>query len=514
MNLKVYSFFISFLLCCSFCSAQISINIIAPQPEDIMTRGPVVVGDAVSISVRITSTYQLSTVKASVAGRETSLTYTGIDRDGSSFSGSLSLVGTKHGDTVDILVTAVDYLGNQKTANRKVIYDVRPVLTLESPLNETVARPTVRLKFKCEDIDSCKIQVRFPVTGINHTDYYGAKTVFSGTVKDSLDTILDLSQFDGVSGRLEISATDKRNYMVTSSSFIYVDTNPYLNEIVASDTKIIDFNYGKVLSYGKEKLSYPVLIDVDTKQKTSIPIKLQARFINYNGSVSSFEYGKVTPYGAFIQGLDSFQSQQSFPYSSIYEFNKGAIELARFTTTAGKFAIGTTRDPVSNVYTLYLRDLETKQNTVVSTISEYSTYSLSANGLVVFTDYYERTLFTYKDGIKTKIADNFNASDNFPLTDGKNIVYKKFTPYCCGYLQLYNGQSTILVKDSLHNDFYPYRNYQLNHKFVAYTKIGSSGQKQVWLYDSLGKHSQITYFGDDTEIDHLTQIGDDDIKSE
>jgi hypothetical protein len=50
--------------------------------------------------------------------------------------------------------------------------------------------------------------------------------------------------------------------------------------------------------------------------------------------------------------------------------------------------------------------------------------------------------------------------------------------------------------------------YPVRNKFVAYSKLGTSGQLQVWLRDSTDVQSQATFFNTNSTIEVLNDRGD------
>jgi hypothetical protein len=163
----------------------------------------------------------------------------------------------------------------------------------------------------------------------------------------------------------------------------------------------------------------------------------------------------------------------------------------------------------SNGTKLYLRNLQTVTDTIISSSAGNWYNDVASNGMIAYwgNDY---NIYRFANHISTKLTDTANNKWNvWSLTDGTNIVYIKQEPCCKRYaLHLHNGQTDTLLSDMGTKGPDPYYNYQLNNKYVAYTKPDSAGNYHVWLRDTSGTHSQVTFSGTNNRIDFLNNNGD------
>jgi hypothetical protein len=100
------------------------------------------------------------------------------------------------------------------------------------------------------------------------------------------------------------------------------------------------------------------------------------------------------------------------------------------------------------------------------------------------------------------IVDNEDA--RFPVTDGKSVVYAKGdeTRSICLFQ---NGKRTIISSDA--GDACSKFWYAVNNGWVAYTKIGDFGQRQIWIIKPNGEEFAISQFDGDCYIISLSEDG-------
>jgi hypothetical protein len=243
-------------------SAQISINITNPTLYKLS-------GHNLFVQAKVTSAYEITSMVASTSGRQGAM---GYNPTNSSYEAFVSLLGLNQGDTLLLTVTATDFFGNQNSATRLFIYDAPPELVIISPLKESVVRPYVNLKVKVVDKDSCNMAV------------YNSSNLIATyqNVKDSLVAILSLSAYNSSNGELKILAFDRKSQGNETLIRLNVETNAFLEEYKEVETKILDFNYNKILYNGNPSgLGYPKVLDITSNQISSIPFKIELSSNSY-----------------------------------------------------------------------------------------------------------------------------------------------------------------------------------------------------------------------------------------
>ena len=443
-----------------------------------------------SISVYVNSTYSLSSVTASVNGRQVSLT--AVPQWTGSYQGTLSLSGFNQ-DTLTLQVLATDVQNNKDSASRDFIYDKLPILAIIQPLNYSVARPTIHIKARCVDKDTCTISV----TG---TLNYGT-IVYSGSFVDSVDTTIDLSKGEGGMIGLSLIATDKYGRSnAATGGYVFVESSPYLQKVYESNNLIIDFNFNKALSSGNSIGNQPVstkIVDITTGDSTAIPSSM----------VLSVQSTYLTPSGAiYIQpGVND----------TIYELNSGSINMVGQASggsalqSNGKYSLWAGSNGTEFVPGLVYRDHLAGTSALISTntgINNASDNGLSANGTAAWssvTNYYGSLNVSAYHGGNTTLITNDNSgtiANSYISTDGTNFLYDQFPlqNFNNNSLHLFDGQKDTLLSlldgqpfmsDGIHQI------YQVNNNYLVFPKKDSVGLTQLWLKDSLGNYSKVTSFG-------------------
>lgn len=443
---------------------------------------------SVFIQIAVTSTNPIASVTADIEGRDTALVY---NEATTFYEGTISLTGLVSPDTVTLKITATDVLNNQQTASQPIIYDLRPVITLISPLNESVARPKITVKAKVDYYDSCILWIKFNTS----QEIY----LYKGKIKDSGEVTLDLSAYDGTVGILYVTIADRRGRGVNLAlQNIYVESSPLLSEVYAADTLIMDFNYNKIF-VRRDSSNHPTIIDIGTNERAEIPI---------DGDVD--RNAVITPFGA-IFNIDTDIS----PYYSIHEFNRGNLydlgkTYASYFKTCGNYALWL--DNVDFTSRVFFRDLSTLSTTKMPT-DEVNSGDIAANGVMAYSaGLYAQKVFKYQNNNIVKLDDpSDNTSMYEPVTDGNYIVYTKADTHPSIYF--YDGQSYTALGDIPYSSYYKTYPYLANNKFIAYSKSDSLFKSQAWLRDSLGNIKQQTFFKNGCGIEFLNADGDMMLKS-
>ena len=153
--------------------------------------------------------------------------------------------------------------------------------------------------------------------------------------------------------------------------------------------------------------------------------------------------------------------------------------LSSSLVTDGNYAIW------SNAKILNLRDLSNKTNRIVSTDAGNVGNDVDESGVAVYWDSTYSVILD-SNGTKSTIATDGNLRNTYPLTDGDSVVYRKSTPCCQDQnysLYVYRANSNTLLSNLGLIEPFQGLDYQIRNGWIAYTDIGSSGQKQLWTLD-------------------------------
>ncbi|WP_153800294.1 hypothetical protein [Foetidibacter luteolus] len=469
--MKPITFFFIFLLVSVFdASAEIEIN----------TNTSVAAGNNVRIISRISSTYQLSSVVATLKDRTDTLTYNVTE---AYFEGSISLSGIKQG-TYQLSVTAKDVFDNHETKTVNFLFDQPPTI-IAGLLPHSVARPQLPIVLKWDDLDICTVSIEW-------RDYNLSGLLYSGKHKDSLNITVDLARSNGRRGEIWIFITDKKNQETISDIPIYVDSSSTLTEYFVANTPILDFNYNRVLVAGNGLPDNPIVTDITTGQSTVIPV---------NSKVSR---ALITPYGALLRTASN----------TLYDWNRDsvyALDVNGSTSdiqVAGDYAIWDSMLRIAPGSKLTRRNLATLESEAVTMNSGTSENSVAANGVVAF---FNGDIYKYENGVTTNLTANSGKNNNRPRTDGNYFVYnRQVSTSEFGELRLITpaGDSVLSNITSEEQSFGTDEVYQVNNKFVAYAKLGIAKERQLFVRDSFGNHVQRTFFGSNSVMELLNNNGE------
>lgn len=500
----------------------ISLSFLSPSNYSLVT------DSTVSIQVGVQATYALKNVIVTAGSTSDTVT----NSSSSVYTAAFSLSGLAP-DTLAIKAVATDVLNNKDSITEYIIYDPLPVLTIVKPLNFSVANPTIEVKASCKDsANGCSISINY-----------------SSAYPDSADTTLDLSPDEGTEYYIPVTATENKYHQSTSQYIhVYVESSPYLQQLFVCQDKIWDFNFDHILTARTQIPNFN--IPSGSTQNTLTGLKLinltdsSVSAIPYSGNIA-FQQGKsdwvaenwlvdtyVTPYGAIFSGIPTDPTLYPYNNDSVYDWNQNTLTAASSSLLNSAFSLDVSDDrqyaiwseglPSSIVY----RDLGSKTNTVVPSPASISAHmgnyfnDIAANGNVAFWGSrsnpsgagYINDVVTYQNGTTTFITDsNENKEAMYPATDGQRVVYQQMlnTNPVDYQIMLYDGNSNTVLSDmGTTNPLNITRQYQINPNYVAYVKLGTSGQSEIWLRDSTGSSTRLSYFFNSSVLDKLALNGD------
>ncbi len=483
-------------------AASISVSIARPVPDHPSG------GDQLQVAAVVQSDFQLTTVRANVLGRSADLVFSqSAYCDQSQFSlpfchpgwiGTVDLSGLPSGP-MTVTVTATDAFGNSADASSRFFLDRHPVLTVTSPLDLTVARPSLSLKITCVD-DS-------PQGCISLTAKVDTTVVATGT--STIDETISLDGYDGRVVDLQIQARDAAGQTTTQVRAIYVDSSPRLTELVSVDGAILDVTPDRILFLDRSN---------------GLALKIHSRVTGQDGSVPGIsgktpQYGFLTPSGAIY-----LAQGQDVTTAGVYDWRGSgppiSLGLANATTSfavRGNFAIwsGERGDKYTGQVILFRRDLASGTNVEILDHGVGNTDNdVSESGDVVFWtsgDSSDYNIFRYRGGTITRLTNDTQLWNTYPITDGTNVVYRKHTR-CCGaqtYATVMYGAlgEVTLVPPQTHEPR-PQVDYAAKNGWIAFTRPDLSGQLQVWERSPSGNNTQLSFFSSTSQIDALNPLGE------
>ena len=472
---------LSLLLSCQLAFGQIvSVNII-PPPNHITNSFQLNVKASV-----IPGEYELASVIATVENTSNNLTYRA---QSGYYEGPVSLTGLTVGNTYVVSVTATDILNNQLTDTMQFIIDPLPTTAIQLPVRNEVASPLLHIKANKNDNSDCNLVVRVSLEDNANSNYDWQ--VYKDTFVNVVDTIIELSdsRYQGLRGRISFTVTDSRGQSITVSRRIFVETSPYLEKVFSTEGLIVDFNHGKVLSYFdplSDGNQNGKITDVITGNVSEIPALIS-------------EYSYLTPSGAMFAITTNYPDTiKEWKNDTMYLMGTGIID--RSLKVAGPYAIWSGGFGGKE---LYLRNTATGSTKLISTNAANGDNDVAANGTIAYwapngASGYD--VYRYANDTSRNITNN--GLSQYPLTDGNKIVYLRNNA-----IYMHQGTTNTLLSNSAGSGFDHYSDWRITNGFIAYAKPGLSGQKQVWLRDTAGVNTQITFFSNSSTLEAVGTDG-------
>ena len=484
--------------------AENEISILMPLPNEIASKN-------LRVEAFVDSTFELKSVVAQVASITTTMVISQITTwpfyNGMGFVGLLSLQSLPRG-TYSLTVSATDVFNNvfQKAIN--VIYDRKPVIDIAAPLDFTVVRSQLALNVSCTDDDpaGCR-QLDLKIGRIMGTNNECATT--------GIDPIYSTSSQANISETVTLTSTEPTLYVCVTATDEHQSVSTIRTIFVERTLALAaeDQVSGTILDVNDNAILFRQTQDgIDW-------LKIKARATGVETTILSdtteFQQpgGHLTPNGVLF-------TQQSSPTSTfeLYEWRDGTIidlgviSLNYDLQVAGRYAIWNANADLD------VRDLVS--GTTASVAQNVYAHFINANGDILYTQGIlpPVELIHYRAGVTTTIASGAGiGAFSYARTDGQNVAYYRADPSQPGYsihaksIISPTSQEITLSQTSL-TEICGYvvcgRDFRLNNGWIAFTRYGNLGVKQVWLRAPNGEERQISFFGSPSNVDSLGPQGE------
>lgn len=497
---------ISLLLLCFACDSSYARPIASTATIDIYVARPLdgaPAGNNLHAIVTIVSTFEIKRVRARVEGREVELTFSDTalcDRSGClrGWVGDISLSGLPRGPKT-LTVVATDVFGNTSQAQRAFVYDRPPTLTVNAPLDETVARPAIFVDATCADDDPAgcaSVMVGFDVEG-------PALAAGKDAVKESVSIPTPNGETSVV---LYFTARDSIGQTVTLTRRVYVEASNNLSEVASVGGHIFDVRPDRILFLEGRTLK---IRDRSSGLDTVV----------INDPVIEVSYGFLSPKGAiFVAYTVNELRFRLYDWRDGDLVGLGLLDSSSSLKVKGKYAIWNVFSPnvasPNGAYSLVLRDLDSGINAQVSTIAGNISNDVSASGDVAYWSADSSTkynIYRYRAGGSVKLTNDTALWNTYPLTDGINVVYRKSTP-CCGgnqtyAIMLYRPSGEVTLSPPSRQELRPDFDYRVNGGWVAFTRLSATGLRQVWTRSPADEEAQVSFFNTSSFIKALSPLG-------
>jgi hypothetical protein len=297
---------------------------------------------------------------------------------------------------------------------------------------------------------------------------------------------------------------------VMTSAFLLVSS-------VHADLHVVESVSGNIWDFQPDRLLY-----LDASNSLRIRDKatgLEATVMDDSSKVP--QYGYLTPTGAvFMEQSGSVLTSNIYDWTSGGLVDLGTPNSARSLKVSGNYAIWNRSLRPGNYATpLMLRDLTSGTNTVVHHDSGNTMNDVTAGGEVVYwtsdgfsgsgDTTYDYNIFRYRDGVTTRLTNDTDVANVYPLADGSRVVYRSGQLLGSDWeIRMHSDLGVQTLAKGRTEEPSPGRDYAVSGEWVAYTNLGPSGNLQIWMLSPSGEARVVTAPETSSRISTLAPNGE------
>jgi PKD repeat protein len=473
---------------------QVVVQTAPPPPVAVTIQEPAAGGpvpDQVWVAVSVRSTYEISSVVATLAGRQTPLAYTfeafqcapGWKCPG--YAAALSLASQPTG-SYPLNVRATDVRGNVGEASSTVVHDNPPRLTVAQPLDLSVALPTLPLDARCsDDLPGCTVELR-----INGSPVQSAPGALTGPI--------DLSSLLGTTVELLLRARDSSGQLASAERTIFAEDSTRLRAVAEVPGAILDADATRLLFVvpgpGGDVLA---IHDRGTGLTETIPLPAQRDVFE--------EAAFLTPSGAMVV---STQSGGSSLTARLHLWRYGILSDLGRPDGLDSLVVSGAHAIWNDGKDLYRLNAVSGASTRVSSEAGNWSNSVANDGTVAFWTTAHQ-IVRDKSGHQTALTSDASRWHVWPVTDGNNVVYRRTdTARREHAIVLIAGTTSIVLAAERDVEPLSGNDYQINAGWAAYTDLGAQEQLHVFTRSPQGTVTRHTDLAASSRIDGLDPNGE------
>jgi hypothetical protein len=493
-------------------SADVSVTLTGTSDGEI-------VGDVLTFAATVASTYPIASVTAFLGGEAIDV------EQGAGWRRTISLtdlpwINLPRGP-IGLVVVATDVRGNTTEAVVVPTLDRKPRINIASPLDLTVARPSLSLSATCADDDpagcaslNVKINQGPPITQ--------GKSVLSSTI--------DLSAHEGQSIPIEFTVADSAGQETVVVRTVFVESSARLTIRAEVTGPILDARGSRVLFIDTSKPGNPSLAEVDGAAQPALQYSVEwpRNTVEPQNVNTADAIGHLTEVGAvFSLPLPRLPVEGQIP-SYLYQSRPGlgAVNIAvngarQHLSVAGDWVIYGATPSIAHTYptTWWLRNLRTDFTSALTV--DGGGFQVAANADIVYlgdADFSSPSVtnkvFRLRAGQTQELSSNAYFHRD-PVTDGVNVAYSRVSLRSSEWaIAVHDGSSeTFLTPVMRFSRFTPgppslaRTGYAVAGGFVAYSNQDLASVYQVWRRRPDGALEQLSQFGTDSIIDAISPDG-------
>lgn len=440
------------------------------------------VADSLAIEVRVSSTFEISSVTASVGPLTTALTCCG-GRFTNAYTNTLTLDGLARGPQT-LTITVTDALGNSGQAQRLFFLDRLPTLSVGSPLDATVIYGNqLDVRFGCADDDPAGCQS----VSVAPSCDWGEKLA-TGTA--SISQTLALGPADAAplsAAELCLEGADSTGRRTYAARRVYFNAPRSLVRQRDVAGRIADADASRLLVSSS---SPPALLLVDRASGAETLLDDNPR----GGFTVGPDYApRLTPDGA-IYVVDR---PELGPPDRVYHWRNGAardigpINVWTSLTVTGGYASWIEQLLVNGATATRLYRHDLRASTTISITAAgyiYDQLALLPGGDVIYATSGGQVR-RFGDGVDSTLIEGGDFRRYYPVSDGVDLLYMRCDRDSrnCELIRLAGGVETVIAPTP------DGASYQANNGWIAYTRPGSGGANQLWLRAPGGAEQRVSF---------------------
>ena len=502
------------LLSASAAKAQIQVNIVEPALNATAS-------GSLNVRATVSSVFEVSAVTADVEGRQVNLTYS---QPLNAWTNSVPLTGLSFGSHT-VVVTAKEFFGGTAQAMQTFRLDNPPRLTVHEPINGTVVNGQVFLSAEAVDDGGNTIISVY----LNPNPLRPATVVATNRVQGAFS----IAALTGVSQVRFVAADSAGNVSMIARQFVHEPSSNLVTVAVAPGN-IFDFDATRFLFSVQEDIvlaanPFPISWPYG-RPEPRIQDRQSGHVTSSRSLLSNWIDGHMEDpvHPSFIaSGLLGHTGSLLWTGSrSIHEtvfigWNGGVANysMMELTTTdisatnsikvIGTTTLGVRRFSGNGGAKLVLQDIN-ESNLLHEVAFPLGTFSSSADlgpnqdlvyvvSNAVYRSRPANPAQPYSNRTTTVLSSSVNGFNRRVATDGANVAYDSG-----GNIQLITstGEETLAAGLS-----FPFPDFRLRNGWAAYTKLGNSGQTQIWTRSPAGTQQQRTFFNASSTLESLGPSG-------
>jgi hypothetical protein len=479
-------------------------------PSDSLVAGDL----AVTARVHLAE-FEFSLV-AKVAGVEAPL----LPTSGVDYEGTVPVEGVI-ADEYELIVEAEDIHGAVARDRHVLGWGEPPEMDIAAPAYTELGTPLLPVAIDCLDASDGPCTVTLEVWGPGLGSYTEI-----GQFQDSFDGTVDLSAYDGEDLFCRLRARNSVGLSTEFETLVFVDGSPLLTQPLGrSAGQVLDFDestdrrlvvdwvFNGIFEIGQAGGLF--VEDTTTGDVTEVPMP---QFLGVRSP--QYPYCHLTPTGVVFAATDAGAD----PFSSeLFEWRNG--ELIALTDNPVMAPLGFDRlSQVAGDWLLFgtqgdeLWRLHFPTGDLVQITSDGQGGDLSANGDVMYSTednpQSRANLFRIDaQGSATQLTFDDDVDNVAPRTDGTLVAYTKQnggTP----------GEAIALLEDGTEEILRDYTtgtnstvkeesDYRVSDGWVAFTRLGTVAQREVWVRDPSGVITKVTPgLAVDSRLEALSPTGE------